>query len=931
LSCKEGDLIEHYRIERKLASGGMGEVYLAVDSKLGREVVLKTLGVQFISDELLKLRFINEAQTTATLNHANIVTVFEVAEYENQAYMVMEYVKGRTVAELIARGSLNPSDSLDIFIQICQGLIVAHKSGVTHRDIKPDNIIVDEEGRVKIVDFGLARLEGADHITKTGALVGTVGYMSPEQGQGMRTDFRTDIFSAGVVLQEMLTGQNPFQRDSMAATIHAIVCEPPSTLPETENPFSESLQTVLDRALAKNCPDRYQSMSEFLDDLLEIRKTGGLTRKSATLKRKFNGRTPTLAVLQLQNPGGDDDKYLCYGITDGLIVDLTRIGAIRVVPMRKILKLQQSDYDIDDIAKHLEADYVLDGSLHRNGDNIRVSAQLIETESGKSVWAEMWETTFEHIQEIRQKLADGTAGAMDISKSIIRNADIRTPIPVKPEAYEYYLKAKYAFERRQDSIDSDAALRLYKKALTEDDSFLAAQVGIAQIYMHRNEHERACRKLLEVLTEAKRRNSRADEAMILRTLTHTQIVQSRWERGMKFAQQALEISRSIDDLAGESETLDIEIQILTNQAKFSEAIELLGRVLEINNQLGDHMQTARALQTMGFLHIRRGDYIRSQALSNKALKIAREKGFRSVEAMCLKNIGITWEYMGKLDRAREHYKEAYDIFSAIGDDSGRAACINNTANVHYAQGDYRKSMEYFEQAAGIQKNAGNQASYVLSYNNMATPAVVVGEYDKAIAVSRESMDLAQKLDYPLVIHDAANCLGFAYFLKDNIEKAELYFNIAMDTAQKGAIRRCESMTSAHLAEMYYHLGKILRSQEEADRAILLGKENNVREFELKASLYKAAIDYGKTSGESDLNKLRELINETEEHGDPRYIAAAHRLLGEMLVNKENKNFQEEGLEHLNKGLKLADQYEIIYEKIWIETITKKERKSAVKI
>jgi len=921
VSFTKGSTIGHYRIEEKIGSGGMGDVYLATDSRLGRSVVLKTVAARCEPDEVVKLRFLQEAQSTAALNHPNIVTIYEVAESDGHVFMTMEHVAGKTLERLLEQGPPDCEKSLDVTTQVCRGLQAAHKAGVVHRDIKPGNIMVDDAGHVKILDFGLARLEGSNQITRTGALVGTVGYMSPEQGQGLKTDHRTDIFSTGVVLYELLAGRSPFQRDGIAATIHAIVCEQPPPLAACAVSAPRSLQQVLDRALAKDPADRYQSIDDMLADLMRIRNSETLAPHAPPSARSGRTKTRTLAVLYLRNLGSDDDEYLSYGITEDLIVDLTRLGSIRVLPMRKILKFKDSDKDVEEIARELDVSLVLDGSIHKQGDTVRVSAQLVDTNTGENVWAERWEKTPEELAQIKQELAGGVSRTLEVSRSAIRRAEVGVPMTANARAYEYYLRGRYAFERKQDHSDSEIALSLFGRALSEEPSLLAARVGVAQVLMHRSKYDQANRELLTALTEARRQNSRADEAMILRTLASSQTAQSHWKRAMKFANQALEISTTVGDLSGEGEALELQIQILTHQARFSEALKLLERVLEINRRLGDQQQMAHALKSMGFLHIRRGDYVRGQALSRRALAIAQKKDNRSLEAMCLKNIGITWEFMGKLDRAREYYDQALEIFTQLGDNSGRAACFNNIAMIHYAQGMYRKATEFFGKAAMLQKESGNRASYALSHNNIATPLGITGDYDRAIEVSKEALRIATEIDYPLVIHDANNCLGFHYFCKGDFKQAEHFFQAALDTAREGQIKRAIAMTHSHMGEMYYHLEDDERCREHSEKAVAIGKEISIREFELKADLHLAAqiVRDGRT--DDGIARLRELLEETREHGDPRYVMTALRLLGEALAEHGGEPAdRHQGISALNEALQLAREKEVAQEVTWTTAV-----------
>jgi serine/threonine protein kinase len=247
-----GKIFGHYKVMQKLGEGGMGEVFLAEDTKLNRQVALKFLPSQFASEESFKARFKREAQAAAALNHPNIITIHEVSEYEGRPYIAMEYVEGQSLKGLIGKKDMTINQVFDIAIQICEGLTKAHQQGIVHRDVKPQNILVDKDGRARILDFGLARLEREAMITRTGSTVGTVAYMSPEQARGERVDQRSDIFSLGVVLYEMITLQTPFRGEHEAAMMNSILSDTPEPLARYKADVPQELERIVDKALRKD-------------------------------------------------------------------------------------------------------------------------------------------------------------------------------------------------------------------------------------------------------------------------------------------------------------------------------------------------------------------------------------------------------------------------------------------------------------------------------------------------------------------------------------------------------------------------------------------------------------------------------------------------------------------------------------------------------
>jgi len=289
-----GKTISHYRILEKLGEGGMGEVYLAQDTKLNRRVALKFLPAQLASDEEFKERFKREAQAAAALNHPNIITIHEVAEYENRPYIAMEYVEGESLKKLITKKDLSINKVINMAMQICEGLSKAHQSGIVHRDVKPQNILIDKDGRVRILDFGLAKLKKDAMLTQPGSTVGTVAYMSPEQAQGMEVDQRSDIFSFGVVLYEMITSQLPFKGEHDAAMIYSIIHETPEPLARYKANVPDELQRMVEKAMEKSPEMRYQHADDLGADLrkLKMEIESGVTKTLVTKAKPSPSSTP---------------------------------------------------------------------------------------------------------------------------------------------------------------------------------------------------------------------------------------------------------------------------------------------------------------------------------------------------------------------------------------------------------------------------------------------------------------------------------------------------------------------------------------------------------------------------------------------------------------------------------------------------------------
>ncbi|MHC4628451.1 MAG: protein kinase domain-containing protein, partial [Planctomycetota bacterium] len=622
VTISPGAVVSRYRIVEKIGAGGMGEVYLAEDSTLHRKLALKFLPQHLVSDENFRTRFLREAQAAAALNHPNIITIYEISEFEDRLYMAIEFVDGQSLAEMLEEDVPDFNTTLQIIVQVCSGLQKAHQGGIVHRDIKPGNIMVSRDGHVKILDFGLARAEQDTQLTQAGTTLGTASNMSPEQGQGLEADQRSDVFSAGTVLYELLTGHSPFKRANIPATIHAVVHEEPEPLAKYTVTVPDGMQPIIDKTLTKDRVERYQSMTDLIMDLKRLQSGMQVQQSFMSQTVLVQPAVKTLAVLYLRNLGSADDEFLCYGITEDLIVDLTRIGSMRVASMRSILKFKASDEDLQTIARQLNVNLILDGSIHKSNKAIRVSAQLVDVISGDNLWAERWEEAPENLSQIKQALAQEISRALEVDKTVVQAAQVGSPEAKNHEAYELYLRGKYAFDHKKEKNDVETALGLYQQAMAVEASFLAARSGIAEILIYKGEYEQANRELNLALSDARQWDQRADEASLLRLLARSYCLSSQWDEARQQANLALEMSKGLGDLAGEAEAIGLLIEVFLRRAKFDEALPLFQRVVQINHMLDDQDKGAEALKNMGNVHFRKGEYNRARALYERALGIA---------------------------------------------------------------------------------------------------------------------------------------------------------------------------------------------------------------------------------------------------------------------------------------------------------------------
>jgi TolB-like protein/Flp pilus assembly protein TadD len=509
-----GKTFSHYRILEKLGEGGMGIVYKAEDTKLKRAVALKFLPSELTRDAESKERFIQEAQAASALDHQNICNIHEIDETsEDQLFICMAYYEGETLKEKIGRGPLDAHEAIRIAMQVGQGLAKAHSHGIVHRDIKPANIIVTNDGVAKILDFGLAKLAGQIRLTKVSSTLGTVAYMSPEQAGGKEIDRRTDIWSLGIVLYEMLTGRLPFKGEYEQAMLYAIMNEAALPLAPIRADMPKDLQSVFDKALAKRPESRYQHIGEMLADLESCDKSlgGASARPIPARPRRWAkslliaaaacvvlaaaivlGRlylfkpheTPiaSLAVLPFQNLSADpEQEYFSDGMTEALIAELSKIKALRVISRTSVMRFKKSEASLTEIARQLNVDAIVEGSVQRVQDDVRVTAQLIRAAPEKHIWADTYTQSYENILALESDVAQEIAREIRITVTPEEQERLAASRPVNPAAHEAYLKGHFHLQRYTDA-EVEKAIGYLEQAIAIDSTCAPAYVDLGEAY-----------------------------------------------------------------------------------------------------------------------------------------------------------------------------------------------------------------------------------------------------------------------------------------------------------------------------------------------------------------------------------------------------------------------------------------------------------------
>ncbi|UCG50492.1 MAG: protein kinase [Candidatus Latescibacterota bacterium] len=511
-----GETISHYNILEKLGEGGMGVVYKAEDTQLDRTVALKFLPPDKLQTKEDVERFTREAKAVSALNHPHIATIYELDEYEGERFIVFEYLPGGTLKTLTkdigeSGRRLSAERIADIGIQILDGLEHAHAKGFIHRDLKPDNLMFSEDGKIKITDFGLAKLKGAAELTKSGSTVGTVSYMSPEQVRGEELDTRSDLFSVGVILYQLVTGNRPFRGEHETAISYAIVNEDP-VAPATLRPdLPKALLQIIMRCLEKDKDKRIANAGEVRDALKAVSRKKPAFQQLERPRSRWAAlgiafavvvaivavyplirRQPSvpedrksIAVLPFDNLSADpENEYFSDGITEDIIAHLSKIADLRVISRTSTMRYKNTDKNIAEIGEELGVGAILEGSVRRAGNKVRVVSQLIDAGTDEHLWADTYDRELKDIFEIQSDVAEKIARALKATLTPQEKVRIETAPTQNMAAYDAYLRGR-EFYARYSRADNEKAIVLFKKALEFDPHYALAYAGLGDAYGQR--------------------------------------------------------------------------------------------------------------------------------------------------------------------------------------------------------------------------------------------------------------------------------------------------------------------------------------------------------------------------------------------------------------------------------------------------------------
>ncbi len=666
-----GTRVSHYDVVRPLGAGGMGVVYEAEDTRLGRRVALKFLPPELSQDAQALERFQREARAASALNHPNICTVHAIEQHDGQHFIVMELLEGESLSARLTRGRVELAALLDAAMQIADALESAHAKGIVHRDMKPANIVINARGQIKILDFGLAKVDairggterdsgpGAEtrvshDLTTPGTAMGTVAYMSPEQARGQWTDARTDLFSMGTVLYQMATGVLPFQGETSAVVFDAILNRDPAPVTQVNTGVPPEFGRIISKALEKDRNFRYQAATDLKTDIIRLKRDLESGRRPAADSSDAPSGPAkavgaSIAVLYFENLSGvKEDEYFRDGITEDIITELSKIKGLKIFPRSTVLGYRDKSVTPQQVGRELNAAYVLGGSLRRAGSRLRINTQLMDAHTDFPVWSERYDRELQDIFEVQDEIARKIAGALRITLS----PQEREAIAVKPtenlQAYDLFLRGK-SYARRLTKQDLEFARQMFENATALDPNFALAYAAIANIcaqHYYRHGHD---------VVWMERAKAAAEQAAVLAPDLPEVAVGRAWvlyaagnhDEAIRVARRAIERK---PDCEGAYFLLG---RALFSSGRYQEVVDMLDAALEAAAE--DYNVFVPLMNAAGAL----GKTALVQSLSQRRIQgLERHVGLVPEDARARTQLAIAYAGIGRLDDALRETKLA---------------------------------------------------------------------------------------------------------------------------------------------------------------------------------------------------------------------------------------------------------------------------------
>jgi serine/threonine protein kinase/tetratricopeptide (TPR) repeat protein len=833
-----------YKILEEIGHGGMGVVYKAEDIKLKRCVALKFLPPHLMDSPELKERFLIEAQAAAALSHPNICVIHEVGESEDRPYIAMEYVDGQTLRDRLRKGPLAAAEALEIVNQVAAGLGEAHRKGIIHRDVKSANIMVTEIGQAKVMDFGLAKLRGGSSLTMSQTTLGTVAYMSPEQARGGDLDQRTDIWSLGVVLYEMLAGKLPFQGDHDQTVIHSILHEAPESLQKARPELGPELAQIVGQALSKKPAERYQTMEQFREDVAAVAEglkplragpakrifgirrayiyfalavvltlilglnVGGLrNRLIGTAGIEPSGPTVSLAVLPFRNASGDPTMdSLGRSLSEVLATDLGEASHIRTIPSVRVSEVLRdlrvdpsvnlSPSDLARIADFVSAQTILWGHYVKFGEEIRIDATLQNLQ--KQTTAPM-RTTAVNQTALLTAIAQLAAS---VQKTLAAGStDVLNEL--KSSAWRPSTRSFEALRLYNDGLalsrggNHQAALKCFEAAVAEDANFALVYSALAQTYANLGYDSQAIQQSRRAIGLSA---SLPAQERYLIAATHYRISNDN-AKGIETYRKLLEVSpnnaRIQYDLASLYERAG---DLAKAQEHFAEAVALDPKYVE-------------GLTAVGRVAIKSGDPKASLQPLNNALSLSIQLQNDEARATVLQAIGIAYKVMGQPAEALKQYQASLAIKRQIGQKRGMAVSLGEIGQIQELLGNLQEAAKNYNEALALQREIGNKSDTSLTLVNLGGLLnESLGRPDEALPLFREALSLLREEGNRQGEALALNNIGAAYLMKGELSEAQTHFERALEIRE-------QTKVPTEMADTLHNLGETLGRMGKCDQAL----------------------------------------------------------------------------------------------------------------
>lgn len=753
-----GEKLGHYKVQSSIGTGGMGEIYRASDTRLRRDVAIKILPEHLMREAAAIERFMREAHAASALNHPNILTIFDIGEHDNIHFIATEFVEGQTLRQKIENSTLSLAETLDIAVQVANALVAAHEAGIIHRDIKPENIMIRADGYVKVLDFGIAKLSEretlkpeadaatlVEAITTPGMILGTAFYMSPEQARGLTVDARSDIFSLGAVLYEVIAGRRPFSGATISDIIASLLKSEPQRLAEIVKNIPSELDSSIVKALTKKREDRYQTMKDFAGDLKQIRQrlefetelhrihiSNDASASSAKIfpaeqatqifsKTRIAARQTrtrkainSLAVLPLAVEGDDAEiEYLADGITESIINSLSKLPKLRVVPRSTVFRYKNSETDPQEIGRELGVRAVFTGRVLQLGDSLIFKTELIDIANEAQIWGEQYRREMTDIFTLQGEIAEAISEKLKLKLTGEQKKELAKRYTDNTEAYQFYLKGRYfvtskrteewikkGIEYFQKAIDLDPNYTLAFSGISEAYSFLASSTGGWSPHDAYPKAKAAALKALEL-----------DDAL---GEAHCSLGFSRLLYDWDFAEAERQFKRAIELRPNYPNSHDGYGFYLKAVGRHAEAIEKCKLVQRLDPL------SPFAHISLGYAYYFARDYDKAIEECNKALEMDKNLTF------AYRNLGLALMQQGEIEKAIEALSnavkyssgglafesylgfayavagkraEALEVLASLADiDKERYVPANNFAIIHAGLGNFDQAFEWLEQA-----------------------------------------------------------------------------------------------------------------------------------------------------------------------------------------------------------------------------------------